>query len=64
MMNGSLREDLSKSLSYWTDNADMVIAMGTSLSGMTADQIFIKTCSKFKNNKSFGGIIINLQATQ
>jgi len=64
MMNGSLREDLCESLTYWTDSADMVIAMGTSLSGMTADQIFIKTCNKFKNNESLGGIIINLQATQ
>ena len=45
--------------------ADLCIAIGTSLSGMNADQIVIKTGSRAQlNSKVLGSVIIGLQRTR
>lgn len=64
-MSGKLRSDLSEWLERATDESDLVMAVGTSMCGMTADDVFVQACERH-NKAQFGqgGIIIGLQQTQ
>lgn len=64
-MSGSLRGDLFEWLQEWVRKADLCIAIGTSLSGMNADQIVVKTASRAQlNSKVLGSVIVGLQRTR
>jgi len=63
-MSGSLRDDLFDWFEKIRDESDLVIAVGTSLSGMSADAVFEKACKKWKKGESLGGVIIGLQQTE
>jgi len=63
-MKGSLREDLCDWLQTIEDESDLVIAVGTSLCGMTADDVFVECCKRQKQGDGLGGVIIGLQQTQ
>jgi NAD-dependent SIR2 family protein deacetylase len=64
-MSGSLRSDLTKWLETATDEADLCMAIGTSMVGMTADDTFCQPAiRKQKCGYGQGGIIIGLQQTQ
>jgi NAD-dependent SIR2 family protein deacetylase len=64
-MSGSLRSDLTEWLETATDEADLVMAIGTSMVGMTADDTFVQPAiRKQKCGYGQGGIIIALQQTQ
>lgn len=64
-MNGSVRDDLFQDLLLCERKADLVIAVGSSLSGMNADRL-VKTCAEralASKNPSLGAVIISLQTT-
>lgn len=63
-MDGHLRGDLISWLEEWEHFTDLVLVMGTSLSGMNADRM-MKTCSKkfMKNGEGLGSIVIGFQRT-
>jgi len=64
-MAGKLRSDLSEWLERATNESDLVMAIGTSMVGMTADCVFVETCERHNDDKKGqGGIIIGLQQTQ
>jgi len=64
-MKGSLRTDLCDWLHTATEESDLCMAVGTSMCGMTADDVFVQTCGRFNVfSKGQGGIIIGLQQTQ
>lgn len=64
-MSGKLRSDLTDWLETATDESDLVMAIGTSMVGMTADDVFVQpSIRKQKCDYGQGGIIIGLQQTQ
>lgn len=73
-MDGNLRDDLFEELLLWERNADLCLAIGTSLSGMNADRLVETTAAaamKRRNKKksadrSFlgGSVIIGIQCTR
>jgi len=69
-MSGELRDDLYDWMEEIQNTADLVIAVGTSLSGMCADDVFITACETQAGEEtdhegaSLGGVIIGLQQTQ
>jgi len=69
-MSGDLREDLVDWLEDIEQKSDLVIAVGTSLCGMSADEVFASCCEAelkgktlLRPHKSLGGVIIGLQQT-
>jgi len=63
-MSGSLRSDLFSWMCEWQEKADLTLAMGTSLCGMSADDCVSDPADRFqKEEKGFGSIIIGLQRT-
>merc|ERR1712224_2989 len=44
-------------------NADLVLVLGTSLSGLNADQVAINAAIRSLSNEALGMVIINLQQT-
>ena len=64
-MDGSLRGDLFGWMLEEEERSDLVIALGTSLSGMNADRMVETPSKKFlKKGKGLGGIIIGFQKTR
>lgn len=66
-MSGTLRADLTKWLKSDERKTDLVIAVGTSLCGMSADSCVITPSRKFlpkKNRVGLGSVIIGFQRTQ
>merc|ERR1711941_65756 len=63
-MKGTLRSDLFDWLETIVEESDLTIAVGTSLCGMSADDVFCEACNRYKKKKGFGGVIIGLQQTQ
>jgi NAD-dependent SIR2 family protein deacetylase len=57
-MNGAVRDDLDEDIDYWADHADLVLALGTSLSGLSADRVALEAA------KRQGLVIISLQRTK
>merc|ERR1712176_1405877 len=65
LYSGSLRGDLYKDMKVWADTADLVLVLGTSLSGLNADQCVTKAASRSLPGKveSLGSVIISPQRT-
>lgn len=64
MMSGQLRTDLFQSLLDWTDKADLVLVLGTSLAGMNADRMATSVAARQAQGKALGSVIVSLQQTQ
>eukprot|EP00760_Papus_ankaliazontas_P023627 PhM_4_TR2075/c4_g4_i1/m.7010/K11416/SIRT6, SIR2L6; mono-ADP-ribosyltransferase sirtuin 6 len=63
-MDGHLRKDLADTMAGWCKDANTVIAMGTSLCGMTSDCVAEAVAARHVHAGVGGGlIIINLQET-
>eukprot|EP00607_Mallomonas_marina_P001563 CAMPEP_0182430538 /NCGR_PEP_ID=MMETSP1167-20130531/41525_1 /TAXON_ID=2988 /ORGANISM="Mallomonas Sp, Strain CCMP3275" /LENGTH=351 /DNA_ID=CAMNT_0024615765 /DNA_START=375 /DNA_END=1427 /DNA_ORIENTATION=- len=68
-MEASLRHDLLESVQEWAHKTDLCLAMGTSLSGMNADQIVTTISSKLRKQSwgreegLQGVVIISVQCT-
>jgi len=62
-MSGSLRSDLSNWHDRIEQSADLTIAIGTSLCGMSADSIVEVVAEKYSKGEGFGSVIIGLQRT-
>jgi len=66
--DGSLRGDLYKDMKEWAKTADLVLVLGTSLSGLNADQCVEMTAKRSGPSKSgkvssLGSVIISPQRT-
>merc|ERR1711879_833014 len=58
MMDDTLRGDLLQWLGAWAENADMCVALGTSLCGMNADQVPRAVAERFLQSSGEGLVII------
>lgn len=68
LYSGSLRGDLYRDMQNWAKTADLVLVLGTSLSGLNADQCVTKTAGRSLPNRSgeatsLGSVIISPQRT-
>jgi hypothetical protein len=66
LYSGSLRGDLCSDMRDWAKTADLVLVLGTSLSGLNADQCVTKTAARSlprAKNPSLGSVIISPQRT-
>ena len=64
-MNGSLRDDLYEWMLEEEQKADLVLTMGTSLSGMNADRVVTTASEKFTTQGiGLGSVIIGFQRTR
>lgn len=68
LYSGSLRGELFKDMQTWAKTADLVLVLGTSLSGLNADQCVTKTAGRSLPNRrgevvSLGSVIISPQRT-
>eukprot|EP01059_Diplonema_ambulator_P035550 TRINITY_DN8396_c0_g1_i1.p1 TRINITY_DN8396_c0_g1~~TRINITY_DN8396_c0_g1_i1.p1 ORF type:complete len:294 (+),score=48.05 TRINITY_DN8396_c0_g1_i1:35-883(+) len=63
MMADTLRPDLLEWALHWAQYADLCIAMGTSLCGMTSDTIAQEVAHRHSQGTGQGLVIINLQRT-
>jgi len=63
-MSGNLRDDLFKQLLETESQADLVLAVGTSMSGMNADRVAVSCAERATRGKGHGLVIISLQRTQ
>jgi len=66
LYSGSLRNDLCEDMIDWAKTADLVLVLGTSLSGLNADQCVIKAARRSLpkargNTTSLGSVIISPQ---
>merc|ERR1712224_122612 len=59
LMDGTIRDDLDSWLDEWTEKADLVLALGTSLCGMSADRV-AERCASHPGKHL---VIVNLQPT-
>jgi NAD-dependent SIR2 family protein deacetylase len=62
--SGSLRTDLFNAMLETEKNAQLVLCLGTSLSGMNADRVAEGCASRFMRDKALGTVIVNLQKTR
>jgi len=60
LMDDKLRPDLYRWVQQWAEQADLVLAMGTSLCGMEADIVAARVAER---EGTLGLVIINLQKT-
>lgn len=74
LYSGSLRSDLFKNMQAWAKEADLVLVLGTSLSGLNADQCVTRTAERSlggdpgaktrpRKPSSLGSVIISPQRT-
>lgn len=65
LYSGSLRGDLYADMRDWAKSADLVLVLGTSLSGLNADQCVRKTAERSlpESSRSLGSVIISPQRT-
>ena len=61
--DGTLRSDLYGKMKDAADSADLVIVLGTSLSGLNSDHVAVNPSRRSLQGKSLGTVIINLQQT-
>ena len=61
--DGSLKPDLYGKMKDAADSADLVIVLGTSLSGLNSDLVAVNPSRRSLQGKSLGTVIINLQQT-
>jgi NAD-dependent SIR2 family protein deacetylase len=57
-MDGSMREDLIDRLEDWTERADCVLSLGTSLSGLYADMVCSAAAERASASRSGLGLVI------
>jgi len=62
-MDGKVREDLHSDLLQWERNADLVLALGSSLCGMAADSLVRVVADRERRRKALGAVIITVQKT-
>jgi NAD-dependent SIR2 family protein deacetylase len=60
---GSLRDDLFGWLHEWQRRGDLVLALGTSLSGFNVDSVAQAAANKAARSAGLGLVIVNLQRT-
>jgi NAD-dependent SIR2 family protein deacetylase len=63
MMDDALRSDLYEQMLQWEERAELVLAIGTSLSGMNADRVATSCARRFQQGKGLGTVIISIQKT-
>merc|ERR550514_1147731 len=63
-MSGSLRDDLFARLEEWTERADVVLALGTSLSGLHADNVAVECARRAVRAREGGLVVVALQRTK
>jgi len=61
--SGSLRGDLFGDMASQADTSDLVVVLGTSLTGLNADQCVRKTAQRSVAGESLGSVIISPQRT-
>jgi len=61
--SGRLRGDLFDDMQNQADTADLVIVLGTSLTGLNADQCVHKTAERSREGLALGSVIISPQRT-
>ena len=61
---GSLKTTEYDWLEHDTETADLVLVLGTSLSGLCADDLVESTATRSKHGRALGTVIINLQQTR
>jgi len=63
LYSGSLRGDLFADMRDWAKTADLVLVLGTSLSGLNADQCATLAANRSLKRRSLGSVIISPQRT-
>jgi NAD-dependent SIR2 family protein deacetylase len=63
MMAGQLRTDLFEQLLEWETNSDLLLVLGTSLSGMNADRMVNSVSKRARAKEALGAVIVSLQRT-
>ena len=63
MMAGQLRGDLFDWLLEWENDSDLLLVLGTSLSGMNADRMVSSSSKRAARGEGFGAVIVSLQRT-
>lgn len=61
--SGTLRSDLCEDMRVQAQTADLVLVLGTSLTGLNADQCVTETASRSLSGESLGSVIISPQRT-
>ena len=61
--DGALRQDLFKRMCEEADTADLVLVLGTSLSGLNSDRVAVKPAARSLQGRALGTVIVNLQQT-
>lgn len=61
--SGCLRDDLFEEMERQADEADLVLVLGTSLTGLNADQCITKTARRSMNGDALGAVVISPQRT-
>lgn len=64
LMDGSLRGDLADGMKWWANNCQLCLCLGTSLSGMNADQCATQPMTSFARGSGLGTVIISIQKTK
>merc|ERR1719386_602668 len=59
LYSGSLRGDLFQDMVNWANTSDLVLVLGTSLSGLNADQCATKAAKRSFNKGALGSVIIS-----
>ena len=62
--DGNLRQDLYQKIKDLEEKADLVIVIGTTLSGLNSDGVAARPARRSLAGKSLGTVIINLQQTR
>lgn len=62
-MDGKVREDLHADLLQCQRQADLVLALGSSLCGMGADRLVSVVADRARRGKALGAVIVTLQQT-
>jgi len=63
-MSGSLRSDLIDDAEVWSEKADFVLVLGTSLSGMAVEFLVTECTNRFVSGLGLGAALVNLQRTE
>lgn len=62
--DGNLRQDLYQKIKEMEEKADLVIVIGTTLSGLNSDGVASRPARRSLSGKALGTVIINLQQTR
>jgi len=61
--SGTLRSELCENMCHLAATADLTVVLGTSLTGLNADQVALKPAKRSKNGSCLGTVIISPQQT-